>query len=79
MDILFRDICIEQNGFKVLNYLAYWSLRLFGCLAWKRHRKMIKFWRWVKSLFIKEYQVLWVDPRKEEYFFRSINKVSPTI
>ena len=39
MDILFRDISIEQNGFKVLNYLAYWSLRLFGCLAWKRHRK----------------------------------------
>ena len=39
MDILFRDICIEQNGFKVLNYLAYWSLRLFGFIAWNGHRK----------------------------------------
>ena len=39
MDIIFRDICIEQNGFKVLNYLAYWSLRLFGFVAWNRHRK----------------------------------------
>ena len=39
MDLLFRDICIEQNGFKILNYLAYWSLRLFGFVAWNRHRK----------------------------------------
>ena len=39
MDKLFRDICIEQNGFKLLNYLAYWSLRLFGFVAWNRHRK----------------------------------------
>ena len=39
MDLIFRDICIEQNGFKLLNYLAYWSLRLFGFIAWNRHRK----------------------------------------
>ena len=39
MDILFRDICIEQNGFKVLNYLAYWALCLAGFVAWNRHRK----------------------------------------
>ena len=41
---------------------------------------MTKFWRWLKSLFIKEYQVtIWVDPlKKTEYFFRTINKVSPT-
>ena len=39
MDLIFRDICIEQNGFKLLNYLAYWSLRLFGFVAWNRHRK----------------------------------------
>ena len=39
MDKLFRDICIEQNGFKLLNYLAYWALRLGGFVAWKGHRK----------------------------------------
>jgi hypothetical protein len=39
MDILFRDICIEQNGFKLLNYLAYWALRVAGFVAWKGHRK----------------------------------------
>ena len=38
-DILFRDICIEVNGFKVLNYLAYWSLRLAGFVAWNGHTK----------------------------------------
>ena len=42
--------------------------------------KMTEFWRWLKSLFIKEYQVtIWVDPmKKTEYFFRTISKVSPT-
>ena len=39
MDKLFRDICIEVNGFKFLNYLAYWALRLFGWFAWNGHRK----------------------------------------
>ena len=39
MDTLFRDICIEQNGFKLLNYLAYWALRLGGFVAWNGHRK----------------------------------------
>ena len=38
-DLLFRDICIEVNGFKVLNYLAYWSLRLAGFVAWNGHTK----------------------------------------
>lgn len=38
-DILFRDICIEVNGFKVLNYLAYYALRLAGFVAWNKHRK----------------------------------------
>jgi hypothetical protein len=38
-DIIFRDICIEVNGFKVLNYLAYWSLRLAGFVAWNGHKK----------------------------------------
>ena len=39
MDTLFRDICIEQNGFKLLNYLAYWALRIGGFVAWNGHRK----------------------------------------
>ena len=38
-DIIFRDICIEVNGFKLLNYLAYWSLRLAGFVAWNGHKK----------------------------------------
>lgn len=39
MDIIFRDVCIEVNGFKVLNYLAYYALRLAGFVAWNGHRK----------------------------------------
>jgi len=42
-DELFRDICIEVNGFKVLNYLAYWSLRLAGFVAWNGHRSRDQF------------------------------------
>lgn len=38
-DQLFRDINIEQNGFHLLNYLAYWALRLGGFAAWNGHRK----------------------------------------
>jgi hypothetical protein len=38
MDGLFRDICIEVNGFRVLNYLAYWTLRLAGFVAWNGHK-----------------------------------------
>jgi hypothetical protein len=38
-DIIFRDINIEVNGFVVLNYLAYWGLRLGGWLTWRSHRK----------------------------------------
>ena len=39
MDGLFRDICIEVNGFYALNYLAYWALRLAGFVAWNGHKK----------------------------------------
>ena len=39
MDTIFRDICIEVNGFKVLNYLAFWTLRLAGFVAWNGHKK----------------------------------------
>tara|TARA_B100000780_G_scaffold130348_1_gene91382 strand:- start:4023 stop:4628 length:606 start_codon:yes stop_codon:yes gene_type:complete len=39
-DKMFRDINIEINGFKVMNYLAYWALRLGGFAAWNKHRKV---------------------------------------
>ena len=38
-DIIFRDINIEQNGFHLMNYLAYWALRIGGFVAWNGHRK----------------------------------------
>jgi len=38
-DQIFRDINIEVNGFYFMNYLAYWSLRLGGWLAWNGHRR----------------------------------------
>lgn len=38
-DKLFRDICIEVNGFKLLNYLAYWALAAAGFVAWNGHKK----------------------------------------
>lgn len=37
-DVIFRDINIEINGFKFLNYLAYWALRIGGFVAWNGHR-----------------------------------------
>lgn len=38
-DEIFRDININVNGFFVMNYLAYYSLRLGGFVAWNGHRK----------------------------------------
>ena len=38
-DQIFRDINIEVNGFYFMNYLAYWSLRIGGFIAWNGHRK----------------------------------------
>ena len=38
-DEIFRDINIENNGFYVMNWLAYWSLRVGGFVAWNGHRK----------------------------------------
>lgn len=38
-DEIFRDINIEQNGFHLLNKLAYWALRIGGFAAWNTHRK----------------------------------------
>jgi len=39
-DLIFRDINIEQNGFHLLNKLAYWALRIGGFVAWNKHRKV---------------------------------------
>ena len=38
-DEIFRDINIEINGFFLLNFLAYWGLRVGGFMAWNGHRK----------------------------------------
>ena len=38
-DEIFRDINIVVNGFYSMNYLAYWSLRIGGFVAWNGHRK----------------------------------------
>ena len=40
MDEIFRDINIEVNGFYLLNYLAYWALRVGGFVAWNKHRNV---------------------------------------
>ena len=39
-DEIFRDIGIGVNGFYLMNYLAYYSLRLGGFMAWNKHRKV---------------------------------------
>jgi hypothetical protein len=44
-DQLFRDINIEQNGIHVLNYAAYYALRLGGFVAWNGHRKRAVKWQ----------------------------------
>ncbi len=38
-DVLFREIAITVNGFKILNYIAYYAIRLFGWIPWNSHRK----------------------------------------
>ena len=45
MDETFRDVNIFVNGFFVLNYLAYYGLRIGGFLAWKKHRKTNADWK----------------------------------
>jgi len=44
-DKMFRDINIEVNGFRAINYLAYWALVVGGFFAWKGHRKNNKNWK----------------------------------
>jgi hypothetical protein len=44
-DKTFRDINIEVNGFRTINYLAYYALVLGGFVAWKGHRKVGADWK----------------------------------
>jgi len=44
-DQTFRDINIEVNGFRLLNNLAYYALRLGGFVAWNGHRKVGADWK----------------------------------
>lgn len=39
-DILFRDISIQVNECKVISYLAWSALYVFGGMAWKKNRKL---------------------------------------
>ena len=39
LDQIFRDINIQVNGFKAINYVPYYMLRLFGWFAWIQRRK----------------------------------------
>ncbi len=38
-DEIFRDAAISVNGFKVINWIAYYALRAFGWVAWRKHRE----------------------------------------
>ena len=38
-DQLFREVAIGVNGFLFIFYAAWLALYLFGCFAWKKHRK----------------------------------------
>lgn len=38
-DEIFRDVAIDINGFKIINWIAYYALRAFGWVAWNGHRK----------------------------------------
>jgi len=39
-DTIFREVAIAVNGFKIINYIAYYALRLGGWIAWRKHRNM---------------------------------------
>ena len=44
LDIIFRDVNIIQNGFRLINYLAYYGLKFGGFAAWNKHRKVNAKW-----------------------------------
>jgi len=39
LDIIFREVAIETNGFFFLNWIAYLALRIFGWFVWNKHRR----------------------------------------
>lgn len=39
MDIIFREIAVQVNGFRFINGIAYYVLRVCGFFAWNGHRK----------------------------------------
>ena len=39
LDVLFVRIAIADNGFTIINWIAYYALRLGGWYAWNQHRK----------------------------------------
>jgi hypothetical protein len=45
LDIIFRDVNIIQNGFRLINYLAYYGLKFGGFAAWNKHRKVNANWK----------------------------------
>ena len=45
LDIIFRDVNIIQNGFRLINYLAYYGLKFGGFAAWNKHRKVNASWK----------------------------------
>ena len=44
LDVIFRDVNIVQNGFRLINYLAYYGLKLGGFASWNKHRKVNAKW-----------------------------------
>lgn len=38
-DKIFRDINIQVNGFKTINYVSYFMLRVLGIFAWNKNEK----------------------------------------
>jgi len=36
---MFRDEAIRVNGFRIINYCAWVVLRMFGWVAWNKHRR----------------------------------------
>jgi len=39
-DKLFKQVGREVNGMAIIGFLAYLSVRWFGCFAWKRNRAL---------------------------------------
>ena len=44
-DRFFREVAITVNGFRFINWVAYFALKYFGWVAWNKHRKAEKKYR----------------------------------